>query len=156
MREKGREREGERERRKHWSTVPLVYSFIGWFLYVPWLRIELATLTYQDDTNWATQPRFYFSFLATSIIYMLDLLCPFPLQFLWFFTSFFISFSLSWLFPCFFSPMTLIRFLFKSILPWTPHYLIFISDIICLFLLFFPLSFNFCFTFFLVLVHFYS
>ena len=34
--------------------APLIYAFSGWFLYVPWLGIKPATLTYQDDalTSW--------------------------------------------------------------------------------------------------------
>ena len=40
------------------SVAPLIHAFIGWFLYVPWLGIEPATLAHQDDalTTWATQP----------------------------------------------------------------------------------------------------
>ena len=36
------------EREKHWF-VPVIYAFIAWFSYVPWLEIEPATLAYQDD-----------------------------------------------------------------------------------------------------------
>ena len=53
-------REGERkkQREKHRFVVPLIYAFIGWFLYVPWFGIEPTTLAYRDDalTNWATWP----------------------------------------------------------------------------------------------------
>ena len=40
-------------------VIPLIYAFIGWFLYVPWQRTELTTLAYWDVTltNWATQSR---------------------------------------------------------------------------------------------------
>ena len=50
------EREKKREREKHQFVVPHIYAFIGWFLYVPWLGIEPATLAYWDDapTNWAS------------------------------------------------------------------------------------------------------
>ena len=46
--EKGRERE------KHQLAVPLIYAFIGWFLYVPWP----ATLGELDNapSNQAIQP----------------------------------------------------------------------------------------------------
>ena len=48
----------ERGREKHWFVIPLIYAFMGCFLYVPWLGIESTTLLYQDDTltSWATQP----------------------------------------------------------------------------------------------------
>ena len=54
FRERGKGRESER----HQLVVPLIYAFIGCFLYVPWPGIEPATLAYQDDalTDWATQP----------------------------------------------------------------------------------------------------
>lgn len=50
-----------RERERDWETwfgVPLIYVFIGWFLYVPWPGTKPATLAYRDSalTNWATQP----------------------------------------------------------------------------------------------------
>ena len=40
--------------RDHRFVVPLIYAFIGWLLYVPWLGIEPATLVYSDNalTNW--------------------------------------------------------------------------------------------------------
>ena len=46
------------ERKKHWFAVLLIYAFIGWFLYVPWLGIKLATVAHKDDeqSNWATWP----------------------------------------------------------------------------------------------------
>ena len=46
------------EREKHWSVVPRIYMFIGWFLYVPWPGIRLTTLMYLDDalTNPSTRP----------------------------------------------------------------------------------------------------
>ena len=49
----------EKEREKQWFVFPLIYAFIGWFLYVPWLGIEPPKLMYWDDTlaNWATQPQ---------------------------------------------------------------------------------------------------
>ena len=49
----------ERKRRgRHQFVVPLVYAFIGFFLYVPWLGIEPATLTYLDSTltSWEMWP----------------------------------------------------------------------------------------------------
>ena len=47
-----------RGREKHLFVVPLVYAFIGWFLYVPWSEIKPTMLARQDNTptNWATQP----------------------------------------------------------------------------------------------------
>ena len=50
---------GGRERRKHWSVVPLIYAFTSWFLYVPSLGIEPTTLVYWDNapTNWTIQSR---------------------------------------------------------------------------------------------------
>ena len=62
----------ERERNggggeKHWLVIPLIHASIGWFLYVPWLGIELATLAYWDDAlaNWAAWPEPSFpSFLS--------------------------------------------------------------------------------------------
>ena len=52
-REEGKEEGREKER----IVGPLIYAFIGWFLYVPWPGIELATLVYGEGTltNWATQ-----------------------------------------------------------------------------------------------------
>ena len=46
------------EREKHWPIVPLIYAFIGWFLYVPCPGIESTTFGYWGDTitNWATWP----------------------------------------------------------------------------------------------------
>ena len=54
-----------RKRKKHQFVVPLIYAFIDWFLYVPWLGMEPATLAYPDDavTNEATQPGPYLHFL---------------------------------------------------------------------------------------------
>ena len=51
-------REREEGREKHQFVVPLSYAFIGWFLYVPWSKIEPATFLYWDNalTNWVTQP----------------------------------------------------------------------------------------------------
>ena len=48
------ERQSERPR----FVVPLIYAFLGWFLYLLWLGIECATLAYQNNTltNWATLP----------------------------------------------------------------------------------------------------
>ena len=53
-----RESELASEWERHRFVGPLIYAFIGWFLYVPWLGIEPATLGYGDDslTNWATWP----------------------------------------------------------------------------------------------------
>ena len=49
--EEERERETEREKeRNNRYVVPLLYSFIGWFLYVPWPGIEPTTLVYLDNT----------------------------------------------------------------------------------------------------------
>ena len=69
---------GGRERERHQFVVPLIYSFIGWFLYVPWLGIEPATLVYWDDalTNWATCPgQLGFWELCTTWNSMLQLAC---------------------------------------------------------------------------------
>ena len=59
---RGRERrreEGRIEREEHQFVVPLIYIFIVWFLHVPWLGIQPATLAYWDNalTHWATWPR---------------------------------------------------------------------------------------------------
>ena len=45
--------EGERE--KHQFVVPLIYTFSGWFLYVPRLGVKPKTLAYRGDTltTWA-------------------------------------------------------------------------------------------------------
>ena len=53
----------------HWSVVPLIYTFIGSFLYVPWLRTEPATSVHQDDAliNWATQPGLFASFFTEEV-----------------------------------------------------------------------------------------
>ena len=40
--------ESERER-DHSLSVSLTYTFIGWFLYVPWPGIEPATMVYWED-----------------------------------------------------------------------------------------------------------
>ena len=50
------EKEREWEREKHWFVVPLIYSFVGWFLYVPWPGIEPTTVAHWDNalTNWAS------------------------------------------------------------------------------------------------------
>ena len=47
-----------RERGKERFVIPLIYAFIGWFLYVSWPGIEPTTLAYRDDalTNWVNQP----------------------------------------------------------------------------------------------------
>ena len=39
-------------------VVPVIYASSGWFLYTPWLEIELATLEYGHDAiiNWITWP----------------------------------------------------------------------------------------------------
>lgn len=48
-------RERVREKEKHRFVVPCIYSFIGWWLYVPWLEIEPSTLAHGDSTltTWA-------------------------------------------------------------------------------------------------------
>ena len=38
------------ERQKHLFVVPLIYAFIGWFLYVLWPGIQLTTFVHQKDT----------------------------------------------------------------------------------------------------------
>ena len=57
---KGGEREKERDRQtdKHRFVAPPICALIGWFLYVPWLEIEPATVVHEDDalTNEATRP----------------------------------------------------------------------------------------------------
>ena len=41
-----------RERGRETSICcSIIYAFISWFLYIPWLGIEPTTLVYQDDTN---------------------------------------------------------------------------------------------------------
>ena len=59
----------ERERERERFVVPLIYTAIGWFLYVPWPGIELATLAYWEDvlTNWATQPGLNFALLYKDV-----------------------------------------------------------------------------------------
>ena len=44
------EREEGREREKHRFAVPLIYAFIGWFLYVPSVGIEPTILAYRNNT----------------------------------------------------------------------------------------------------------
>ena len=39
----------ERHTHTHWFVVPLIYAFIGCFLYVPWPGIEPTMLVYQDN-----------------------------------------------------------------------------------------------------------
>ena len=72
-------RERERERKTS-IAVPLIYAFIGCFLYVSWLGIEPATMAYGDNslTNWATQPGqkdtcFRFTMLNKWVIHYLGL-----------------------------------------------------------------------------------
>ena len=69
FRERGREKETEAETEKHWLVVPLIHASIGWFLYVPWLGIERATLAYRDVTliNWATGQGQYFILLFLNL-----------------------------------------------------------------------------------------
>ena len=38
-----------RKREKHQFAVPLIYTLIGWFLYVPWPGIKPATLAYRGE-----------------------------------------------------------------------------------------------------------
>ena len=63
----------KRVREKYWSLVPLVFAFIGWFLYVPWPGIEPSTLVYGYDTvtNGATcpGPLFLFLFLISCLVF---------------------------------------------------------------------------------------
>ena len=56
--ERGRGKERERERNKHWFVGPLINTFIGCFLCVPWPVIEPPTLVcgHNAPTNWATWP----------------------------------------------------------------------------------------------------
>ena len=62
--EKERETETEMQKERNWFVFPFIYAFIVWFWYVPWLRIEPATLVYGDDapTSWAAQPRHIVTF----------------------------------------------------------------------------------------------
>ena len=57
------------EREKHQFVVPLICAFIGCFLYVPWPRIEPATLAYWDNTltNWASLPEPIFMILQKNL-----------------------------------------------------------------------------------------
>ena len=45
-------------REKHQFVAALIYTFIGWFLYVPWPGIKPTTWEYWDNTltKWATRP----------------------------------------------------------------------------------------------------
>ena len=65
--------EGEGERT---SICCSTYTFIGCFLYVPWLEIEPTTLAYQKDalTNWATWPAHWGAFKVHTT--QLPLPCP--------------------------------------------------------------------------------
>ena len=45
-----------RERERDQFVVPIIYAFISWFLYVPWLGIELWLIGKDTLTNWATWP----------------------------------------------------------------------------------------------------
>ena len=56
-------KKGKRE--KHRFVVPLIYAFIGWFLYVPWLVIKPATLMYLDGA--------LLSKLATDCVFVVGL-----------------------------------------------------------------------------------
>ena len=58
------DRERRRERQKHRFVIPLIYSFIGWFLCVPWPGVKPTTLAYQDDalTNWTAWTGLLFLF----------------------------------------------------------------------------------------------
>ena len=56
-----------RERERETSTSYSAYlCSIGWFRYVPWRRIELATLVYPDNalTNWTARPGLTSPFLT--------------------------------------------------------------------------------------------
>ena len=44
-----REKEKKGQREKHQFVVPLIYTSIGCFLYVPQVGLEPTTLAYQDD-----------------------------------------------------------------------------------------------------------
>ena len=70
-RERGRERDGkgnreeQRQTEKHRPTIPPVCALTGWFLYVPWAKIEPATLVYQagaltNEATWPGQSNSYF------------------------------------------------------------------------------------------------
>ena len=37
------------ERQRQWFVVPLIYAYIGWFVYVPCLGVKPATFIYRDD-----------------------------------------------------------------------------------------------------------
>ena len=72
-------RETDKEREKHQFVVPLIYAFIGWYLYVPWPVIQPATLVYWDNalTDWDTQPghkSFSFWFIPMYLIFLLLLM----------------------------------------------------------------------------------
>lgn len=59
-------RERGRERDRHWLTVPVIYIFIVWFLYVLWLGIQPVNLAFRCDvlTIWAIWPGLTFFFCA--------------------------------------------------------------------------------------------
>ena len=66
------EEEREREREKYWFFVPLIYVFIGWFLYVRRQDIEPSALT-QGLVKWVL--------LTWHILWYL--LTCFPIEHLW-------------------------------------------------------------------------
>ena len=64
------------ERGERQSVVPLIYAFIGCFLYVAWLEIEPATLVYRDDTLYqlrypARASTAYFKMLVDNMAYLI-------------------------------------------------------------------------------------
>ena len=77
--ERARERETDRQTDRHWFVVPLIYAFIGWFLYVPWLGIESATVVNWDNalTKWATWPWPYIRPFLTMALSYYRILCSY-------------------------------------------------------------------------------
>ena len=57
----------ERRTDRHWFVVLVIYAFIGWFLCVPWLGIEPATLVYRDDTTELLGQSKTLLFMSTSL-----------------------------------------------------------------------------------------
>ena len=74
------------ERENHQCVVPLIYVFIGWFLFVPWLGIEPTTLVYWDYA------------LTTKLSSQLDILDPCPLSWAQFSLS--KTYRVRWARPC--------------------------------------------------------
>ena len=89
---RGREKEIERER----FVVPLIYAFIGWLWYVPWLDIKPTTLVDRDDalTNWVTWPG------PVWVLYKFWILTPYQMYHWWIYSPIqWAGFLFCWWFP---------------------------------------------------------